>query len=167
MILPAFLLLLASAARVEIVDDVVEVPAAEWRYLDLSLKQLLAVVVCHFDAPDSRNLRMALLRKLDLNRLKHDRPHGVLAVTPPGARGSLRFTVQTPGDYAVFLDNREGNGRAVKVHLRVALQFDSPREVDVRYLSPQRRAWVIGLSFAFFFGVLFYAGRKLLLSKWK
>jgi hypothetical protein len=166
MILPAILLLFASATRVEIADDVVEVPPAEWRYLELSLKQLPVIVVCHFDAADSRRLRMAFLRKQDLNRLQHDQPHGVLAVTQPGAHGSLRFRVQTPGDYAVFLDNREGDRDAAKVRLRVALQFGGPRQVEVRDLSPQRRLWVIAISFVFFFGVLAYAGRKLLLSKW-
>ncbi len=161
MILPAILLLLA-ASGVEIADDVVDVPAAEWRYIELNLKQLPVTIVCRFDAPSSGDLRMALLRKHDLTRMQQDRPYGVLAVTKPGARGGLRFAVPAPGDYVVLLDNRENERHAAKVRLHVSLEFGGARPAGVRYLSPARRLWVIVLSFTFFFAVLAYAGRKLL-----
>ena len=164
MILPAVFWLLASIARVQIADDVVEVPPAEWRYLELSLRQQPVTVVCHFDAPANPTMRIAFLHKEDLERLRSDRPHGVLAATPPGPRGSVRFSVAAPGNYAVLLDNREDGRHAARVHLRVALEFGGPLRPHARTLSQGRRLVVILASFAFFFGVLAYAGRRLLAS---
>ena len=41
-------LLLLAAGRVGMIDEVVRVPAGEWRALDLVLKQQAAVIECRF-----------------------------------------------------------------------------------------------------------------------
>ncbi|MFB3826060.1 MAG: hypothetical protein ACE15B_04790 [Bryobacteraceae bacterium] len=156
------LLLAAAATQVELADETFNVPAAEWRYIELDLKQQPVTVVCRYStlAP-SREVRVALLRREDLDRMREERPHGVLATVPRAAHGLLRHTVTSPGEYAVVIDNRAAKGEA-RVHLRVALDFAHPNQPAVRYVSPVRRMTVIALSVAFFFAVVLYSGRKLL-----
>ena len=156
------LLLLNSAPRVDLVDEIIELPASEWRYVELNLKQQPVSVTCDFSAGEGDRVRVALLRGEDLQRLRGERPHGILAATPPGARAALRFAVPEPGEYVVVVDNR--SGRAAKVHLRVGLDFSAPAGPHVRYLSRQRQWTVVLASFAFFFGVVIYSARRLLRS---
>lgn len=161
MIAAAFLLL-AAATQVELADETFNVPASEWRYLELDLKQQPVTVVCRFRtlAP-SREVRVALLRGEDLERMRDERPHGVLATVAPAAHGALRHTITSPGQYAVVIDNRAAKNEA-RVHLRVALDFARPKEPVVRYVSPARKITVIALSFTLFLAIVLYSGRKLL-----
>ena len=162
MIFVFLLLLLAPASRVELVDEVFDVPPAEWRYVELSLKQEPVAVVCHFEAAGGRTVRLALLRREDLDRMREDRPHGVVALAPMGTRGYLRHVVREPGDYCVVLDNRDDTTHAAQVRLRVSLDFAAAPEPHARTLSPTRRAVVVALSCLAFFGIVLVAGRRLL-----
>jgi hypothetical protein len=154
------LLLLAAAPRVDLVNEVIEIPGSEWRYVELNLKQQPVAVTCDFSASEGDRVRLALLRGEDLQRLRGDRPHGVLAATEAGPRAALRFAVPEPGEYVVVVDNR--SGRRAKVHLRVGLDFSAHAAPQVRYLSRERQWTVVLASFAFFFGVVIYSARRLL-----
>lgn len=160
MIAAIWLALLAASARVELVDETFEIPPAEWRYVDLNLKQEPATVWCHFESlTGGQAVRVALLRREDLERMRQDRAHGMLAATRPAQSGTLRHTVATPGEFAVLVDNREG--AAARVHLRVWLDFSRTSEPHVRYASPQRRAVVVTLSLGVFGAIVLYSVRKL------
>ncbi len=155
-------LLLASAARVDLVDETYTIPPAEWRYVNVALKQTPVTVHGSFEAKGSgADVRVALLSHADLERLRADEPHGFLAATRPGASGGFNFPLHTPGDYAVVVDNRAQH-TPVKVHLRVALDFGGQRQPGVGYLSPGKRLVVILISFAVFFGIVTWSTRKLL-----
>lgn len=160
MTFPLLLLLLASAPRVDLVDEVIEIPPSEWRYVELNLSQQPVSVTCDFTAGAGDHVRVALLRGEDLDRLRGERPHGVLAATPPGASAALRYSIPEPGEYVVVVDNR--SGRRARVHLRVGLDFSAPAAPHVRYLSRGRQWVVVSISFAFFFGVAIYSARRLL-----
>ncbi len=162
MIFALVLLLLDPAPRVDLVDEVIDIPASEWRYVELNLKQQPVSVTCDFTAAEGDRVRVALLRGEDLHRLREDRPHGILAATRPASRAALRFAVPEPGEYIVVVDNRAG--RAAKVRLRVGLDFSGSAGPRVRYLSRERRWTVVLASFAFFFGVVIYSARRLLRS---
>jgi len=54
----------------------------------------------------SQRVRMALLRRGELQRLRKEDSAGVLAMSEPGRSGSLRYQVREPGDYVMVLDNR-------------------------------------------------------------
>ncbi len=155
------LLLLNPAPRVDLVDEVIDIPASEWRYVELNLKQQPVSVTCDFTAAEGDRVRLALLRGEDLHRLREDRPHGILAATRSAARAALRFAISEPGEYAVVVDNRAD--RPAKVRLRVGLDF-SASAPQVRYLSRGRQWTVVLASFAFFFGVVVYSARRLLRS---
>ena len=155
-------LLLAAAARVDLVDEVYTIPPSEWRYVNVELKQTPVAVESNFQVlSKGAEVRVALLSRADLERLRADEPHGFLAATLPRASGALRYHLHTPGDYAVVVDNR-GLHTPVRVRLRVALDFSDEGVPAVGYLSPGRRLAVILISFVVFFGILTWSARKLL-----
>jgi hypothetical protein len=160
----AWLCLLVSPASVDLVDEIYRIPANEWRYVEVSLKQQPALLSAEVEARvGSREVRAALLRREDLNRLQNDHPYGVLASTPPGALGRFRYYVQDPGEYAVVVDNRDSDAPAT-VRLRVWLDFAGPPGPDAERLSPQRQLTVILVSFVVFFGIVTWSARRLLQS---
>ena len=83
--IPLALFLLAAATHVDLVDDVFQIPAGEWRYVDeLSLHQKPAFVSADFEVRSgSRHVRLELMRREDLERLRKSRPYGVLEATKP------------------------------------------------------------------------------------
>jgi hypothetical protein len=158
----AWLCLLVSPATLDLVDETYQVPANEWRYVEVSLRQQPALLSAELDwQAGSREIRAALLRRQDLERLRRDHPYGVLAATSPDASGRFQFYVQDPGDYAVVLDNRDSDQPAT-VRLRVWLDFAGPPGYAGQSLSPQRRLGVILVSFALFFGIVTWSARRLL-----
>jgi hypothetical protein len=160
--IPVALLLLAAATQVDLVDEVFQIPAGEWRYVELGLRQKPALVAADFEVRSgSRELRLALMRRDDLQRLRENRPHGVLAATDPGGSGRLRHQVQVAGDYVLMIDNRDGPN-PTSAHLRIALDFGVAPGPAVSRLSPQRQIVVIAISFAVFFAIAGFSARRLL-----
>jgi len=154
------LILLLAASRVELVDEVYQIPASEWRYVDLGLKQRPALVSAHFDTEGDRaRVRLTLLRAEDLQRLREGLPHGTIDSTSSGPRGALSYDVPAPGDYVLVIDNDAP--APVSVRLNVWLDFarHGPR---VTQLSPQRQLTVVLISFAVFFGIVSFSARRLL-----
>jgi hypothetical protein len=162
-----FLALLAASTSVELVDEVYHIPPAEWKYVEVNLRQQPALVSASFrvdsgSASGAGKVRLALMTRADLERLREDLPHGVLAVTEIGKSGALDFRVRQSGDYVLVVDNRPSKAQPAAVHLRIALDFARPTVPTVTRLTPQRQLVVIILSFAFFSGVVTYSARKLL-----
>lgn len=159
----ALLLLLASASRVELVNEVYRIPAGEWRYIELGLNQKPAYVTARYEAlAGSREVRLALLRGSDLERLRNGEPHGVMVETDPAESGTLEYPVHDPGDYAIVVDNT--TARPANVRLSVWLDFSGDRGAGVTRLSPRRQLTVILVSFAVFFGIVGWSSRRLLRS---
>jgi hypothetical protein len=159
----ACFVLLAASTRVELVDEVFRIPPARWNYIPIDLRQNPALVTANFgvESGDGK-VRLALMTQADVERLREELPHGVLAVTAIGKSGALSFRVRRPGDYALVVDNRATEGLPAAVHLRVALDFAPPSAPEVTRLPAQRQLTVIVLAFAFFFGVVTFSARKLL-----
>jgi hypothetical protein len=102
-----------------------------------------------------------LLRNEDLERLRADRPSGVLAATDAAGSGRLDYQVRVAGDYALLIDNRDGRDPA-EAHLRVALDFGKLPGPAVSHLSVTRQITVIVVSFAVFFAIAGFSARRLL-----
>jgi len=153
-------MLAAAPTRVELVDEVYQIPADQWRYVDFTLRQQPALVSATFQVLTGRPLaRIALVRSQDLERLRAGQPHGVLALTPLASSGNLSCYVRWPDDYAIVVDNHAAQSSAV--HLRISLEFGvSPGPVATR-LSPRRQLTVILISFAVFFGIVGFSARRL------
>jgi hypothetical protein len=167
MIAFAWILLLAAptspSTSVELVDEVYQIPAAEWKYVEINLRQQSALVSASFNvASGSGQVRLALMTRADLEHFRHDLAHGVLALTPIAHSGALTFRVREPSDYVLVVDNRADAIHSASVHLRVALDFGQPLTPPIAQITPQRQLTVIALSFLFFFAVVTYSARKLL-----
>lgn len=154
-------LLLLPATRVDVVDEVFDIPPSEWRYVQLNLNQQPVAVMCQFEASRGRQLRLALVGAEDLARMRDEQPHGMAAVTGRGSHGHMRYTVRAPGEYFVVVDNRGDASRAT-VRLRVWLDFAPVAEPAARTLSFERRAAVVAISCVAFFGIVGFTGRRLL-----
>ena len=157
MIAFAWILLLAASSRVEVVNEDYRIAARDWQWAPVSLKQQPGMIAAHFQVhPGSPEVRLVLMRRQDLDEM----PHGSLAQTEPGSSGSLGHYIHDLGDYALVVDNRDGDAPA-DVHLSVWVDF-SQRRHSVETLTPQRQLTVILLSFAVFFGIVTWSTRRLL-----
>jgi hypothetical protein len=153
-------ILLAAPTSIELVDEVYQIPANQWRYVDFTLKQQPALVSATFQVlAGSPQARIALMRGLDLERLRDGQPHGILAVTPLASSGHLDYYVHRPDDYAIVVDNHAAKSSAV--HLRISLAFGGSPGPAVTRLSPRRQQAVILIGFAVFFGIVGYSARRL------
>jgi hypothetical protein len=153
-------MLLAAPTSVELVDEVYQIPANQWRYVDFTLKQQPALVSATFQVlTGSPQARIALMRGQDLERLREGEPHGVLAVTPLASSGHLNYYAHWPDDYAIVVDNHAAQPAAV--HLRISLEFGGTPGPAVTRLSPQRRLTVVLIGFGVFFGIVGYSARRL------
>lgn len=161
--LPFFCLFALAASRVMLVDEVYPIPAGEWHFVPIDLKQQPAMVTAAFDAPaGANNIRLALVSRQDLEHLWRGLPQGALEIVGPGRTGRLRQSVCSPGEYAIVLDNQRGDGRTPMVRLRIWLDFGMPVCPSVTTLSGTSRLVVMVISFAVFFAIALVAGRKLL-----
>src|SRR5674476_582953 len=113
----ACVVLLAASTSVELVDEVYQIAPAEWKYVEVNLRQNPALVTASFDVVSgaesgSGKVRLALMTRADLENLRADLPHGLLAVTPIAKSGALAFRVRQPGDYVLVVDNRASKAQA-------------------------------------------------------
>jgi hypothetical protein len=149
------------------VNEVVRIPAGDWRYVEVGLKQRPALVSADYAVePGSGEVRLALVERDQLDRLPGRPgdgalPDGALAITAAGHSGRLRYRVRVRGEYAVVIDNRLGTGAAA-AHLRVSLDFGGRPAPEVTRLSPARQLTVIVITFAVFFAIVSYSARRLL-----
>ena len=154
------LLLLAASTRVDLVNEVYAIPPNEWRYVELGLKQRPGFVSASFEAgSESRAIRLALMRRDDLERLRNGLPHGFIEVSQVGSAGLVTSYLSGVGDYVVVVDNL-GESPA-SVHLRISIDFGN-RGTSVTRLSPERQLTVVAISFAVFFGIVTFSARRLL-----
>ncbi len=161
MIAFAWIVMMAASTNVDLVDEVYRIPASEWRYVEVDLNQKAAMVRAHFQVQSpSAKVRLALMRREDLERLREGLPHGVIDETDAAASGSLAPAVHGPGHYVVVVDNR--SDRPTEVRLRVSLDFSGRFGPEVTRLSPRRQLTVILISFAVFFGIVTLSARRLL-----
>ena len=152
---------MAASTSVDLVDEIYQIPASEWRYIEVNLKQRPALIQARYEMQSPSGLvRLALMRREDLDRLRAGLPHGVIDETAAGSSGSLVPHVRGPGDYVLVVDNP--TDAAARVHLHVSLDFNVHRGPEVERLSSRRQLTVILISFAVFFGIVTWSARRLL-----
>ena len=160
----AWVCLLLLPTTTELVDEVYHVPADEWRYIEVSLRQHPALLAADVEALEAgREIRVALVRSEDLDRDRNGRPHGALAFSELGRSTHLRYYVRTPGDYAVVVENRDAD-RETAVRMKVWLDFGAGRGMEVTQLSPLRRLTVVLTSCAVLIGFVTWSARRLLIG---
>jgi hypothetical protein len=153
--------LLWLASSVELVNEVHDIPANEWRYLPVAMNQRPARVSSTFKVqPPGGPVRLVLLPQAALPAFRAGRRYTPLAAAGPALAGSLQARPREPGEYVLIVDNR-GNLDPAGVALRVNLDFGGPQAL-VRYADPARRILVIAAGFALFAGVSIWSARKLI-----
>ncbi len=163
MIALVWIVMLAAATRVDLVDEVYRIPGNEWRYVEVDLNQRPALVTARFEVQSPNGqVRLALMRREDLERLREGLSHGVIDETGAAQAGSLMPHFRGPGEYVLVVDNRSDT--AASVHLRVTLEFDPRRGPEVLGVPRQRQLVIIVISFAVFFGIVTWSARRLLRS---
>jgi hypothetical protein len=161
--IPLVLLLLMTASQsVDLGDEFYQIPRDEWRFVPIDLKQQPAVVKASFEVKEGKGqVRLALMRAEDFERLRNGEPHGALDITPPGASGSLVYRVTVPGEYVIVVDNRADGAQPASVRLGVTLVFSSNLSPPVTGISRERQLAVVLISFAVFFGIVTVSARQL------
>lgn len=156
----ALLLLLLATDSQTLLDEVVDIPPGEWRYVPVVLNQPPVTIEYEFHVISGDGaVRGALVNQEGLDDLKKgDRdPLGSGAFDRQGSYSRL---IRVPDEYAVVIENG-GHSRA-GVRLRVSLDFSEQGRPQARYLSPQRRWAVIVISASVFLAIVLFSARKLL-----
>jgi hypothetical protein len=155
----ASMVLLAAPVGSELMDEVHQIPAGDWKFVEVELHQQPARISASYEVlSGSDRVRVALMLREDLERMREDLP-GSIAATPPGRSGHFADRVRRRGDYVVVLDNQGGRLPA-RVRLRVGLDFGAGPEV--KRLSPQRQFTVVAVSCLVFLGIVTFSARRLL-----
>lgn len=162
--LPASILLAAVLFHgVPVVDQTYQIPPNNWRYVDAADWRATAVnwrdspVTVHatFVVEAGPSVRLLMLDREHLDEMRQGAPPAPLEMTPFGRGGKLNVRTGSPGDSVLVIENR-GSPQTAIVRLRVTLDSWSAPLV-----SPQRKLWVLALSFAFFFATVSYSAAKL------
>jgi hypothetical protein len=155
----ALLLLFASGSQL-LLDEIFQVPAGEWRYVSLALKEVPVTVECDARVMSEGGVvRVALVNQEGLDDLKRG-DRSPLASGATLRQGKFQRVVSVADEYAVVLEN---TGRAAAtVRLEVSLDFSARGRPQAQYLSHERRLGVILISSTVFLAIVGYSARKLL-----
>jgi hypothetical protein len=159
MIALAALLLLAAPPGNQVIEEIHQIPAGDWKYREITIARPGRITASYQVLNGSGRVRAALMLREDLERMDSDLTASILA-TPEGRRGFFADRVRRVGDYVVVIDNQDGR-RAATVALRVELDF-AGRGGDVGRLSPQRQIAVVAVSCVVFLGIVGFSAQRLL-----
>jgi hypothetical protein len=151
----AGLILLAISGGVEVVDQVYQIPASDWRYVDLGTMRRPVIVKAAFSVESGPPVRLMVLTRSDLDRMSHGGPYSPLRALESQGGSLEQHILQPGGAYVVALENR--GSQPASVHLQILLDYG-----DAAQLSPQRRLTVVAVSLAVFFGLVGFSALRLL-----
>jgi 3'-phosphoadenosine 5'-phosphosulfate sulfotransferase len=151
----AFLLFVTVSSGVELVNQVYQVPANDWRYIDLGVKRRPAIVKASFRVQDGPAVRVMLMSSRDLGRMSHGQPYAPMGSTAAVRAGSFEIRVMPSTDAVVAIENRDAH-QAANVSLTILLDFG-----DATQLSPERKLTVVAISCAVFLGMVGFSAMKL------
>jgi len=156
----ALLMLLFASDSQTLLDEVIDIPATDYRYAEVVLNQPPVTIQYEFHVISGDGaVRAVLVNEEGLDDVKKgDRDPLGSGVFQKQA--SFSRLISVPDKYAVVIENG-GHGRT-RVRLRVSLDFSERGRPQARYLSPQRRLAVILISASVFLAIVLYSARKLL-----
>jgi hypothetical protein len=151
-----------QSLRQTLMDEVYSIPASDWRYVPVVLKQPPVTLECNFKVlSGGAGVRVGLVNAEGLAAMRQGRRHNTLATTSFEMSGKLSYEVLQPDEYAVIVDNSLDGRGAAQVQLQIALDFPARQPPQVRLLSPGKRVAVVAISLAIFLGIVIFAGKKL------
>jgi hypothetical protein len=157
MILLPLALLVAAGSHI-VLDDTIDVPRGEWRYVDIEAKEPMAVVSCEYRVvSENTPVRVVWIARADLENFRAGGRDKVLAATSFGVEGKLRHFAPAAGDYALVIENDPAGAERARVKVKVWLES----AISPTYVSPQRRLAVILISSIVFFSIVSVTAYKL------
>lgn len=155
----AVLLALFAPDSQTLTNEVFQIPAREWRYIAVAVKEVPVTVDCDFRViSGAGSVRVALVNADGLDDWKQGN-RGAAGGGALAQQGGFSRVVRVPDEYAVIVENG-GSGEA-SVRLRVSLDTSGRGQPQAQYLSPQRRLAVIAISTTVFFAIVSYSAKKL------
>jgi len=151
--------MVAASAGVELVNQTFLIPANDWRFTDLGIRDRPVLITAEFDVEAGPPVQLILMERADLERLNRGETHAVVAATRTGPHGLLKVRTVRPGDYVVVVENPSAETGAANVRLRVSVD-----SVESTELPPERQLTIVAISFAVFFGIVTYSARRLWLG---
>jgi hypothetical protein len=149
--------LLAASAGTQVIDEEQTVSAHNWGSREIPLHGLSARISASYEVlAGPADVRLILASQDDVSPASQDPPTGI-AATAAGRTGRIDDAIRRRGDYAVVLDNRDGE-KAVTVRLRVWLDRNGP---DVTGLSARRQLTVVAISCVAFLGIVAFSAQRL------
>src|SRR5271166_6639695 len=99
----AAILLLVPAAGNDLMDEVHQISAGDWKYVEIPLHQRPARISANYEVlAGSGRVRMLLMPREDLQLMNSGDPGGILA-TPEGPRGFFTDPIRRLGNYVIVL----------------------------------------------------------------
>src|SRR5262245_4040089 len=136
----------------------VEVPRADWNYVDLVIREPMTVITCDFEVITERSpVRVVWIARHDLESFRTGNRENIFAASRFGMDGKLRHFVLKSGDYALVIESQSNSHARAKVKLRISLEPTGSPKV----LSPQRRMAVILISALVFVAIVSFSAFKL------
>jgi hypothetical protein len=156
----AVLLALFAPESQKLTDEIFQIPAKEWRYVDVAVKQVPITVECEFHVISGTGaVRVDLVNADGLNDWKQGHRDAQYSAAFAG-HASFSRLIGVPDEYAVVVEN---TGRsAATVRLRVSLDASGRGLPEAKYLSPPKRLAVIAISATVFLAIVSYSAKKLL-----
>jgi len=153
----ALALLLAAGSHI-VLDDTIEIPRGEWRYVDIQAKEPMAVVSCEYRVvSENTPVRVVWIARADLENFRAGGREKILAATSFDVEGKLRHFAPTADDYALAIENEPAGPAGARVKVKVWIES----AVSPKYVSPQRRLAVILISSIVFFSIVSVTAYKL------
>src|SRR5579863_9793535 len=135
MTLLPLVLLLAAGSHI-VLDDTIEIPRGEWRYVDIEAKEPMAVVSCEYrGVSENTPVRVVWIARADLENFRAGGREKILAATSFDVEGKLRHFAPVIGDYAEMVKNDPAASARARVKVKVWVES----AVSPKYVSPQRR----------------------------
>jgi hypothetical protein len=134
-------LALFLTARLLVTDDIHQIPRGDWKYLEIQTVRPNTTVHAEFRTGHGNPpVRLLLIPFASLERFRTGREPDVLAESPYGENGRLHALAESPGIYAVVIENRKSDHSDAMVQVKLELESDRTPWT----LPPARRAaWVL------------------------
>jgi hypothetical protein len=154
MSIAALVLLFASGSQV-LLDEVVEIPASQWRFAAVSPSSAPNRLECDYRViSGGASVRVILMDREEFKQWNAGNRE-LLEAAEPSTVGVFARLVHAAEEYEVVLANGGAKGP-----IRVALRVTEHR-LSVSQLSTERRFAVIVISVSVFLAIVIYSGRKL------
>jgi hypothetical protein len=142
-------------------NGVIEVPAAHWKAIEISVPNHDSTVHCSFEVrTGGTKLQAIFMERSEFERFHRGRRTNSLYETGFEKSARFRYRVPEAGEYVLLLDNRLEDRWPTQASLRI--EVTSARDAQITEVPPERRRLIVALSLLFFGAVVAFSARQFL-----